>query len=117
MAGGRIQDYYGDYEYFRESKAARQQSGPPDIKKQEMQREKVGIRTLPAKPKSTEGKIEIEELEAAIMVREEELKDINLSMENAGSDYEALNSLYKEKLRLQAILEELYEKWTIAGQI
>ena len=117
LAGGRIQDYYGDYEYFRESKAARQQSGPPDIKKQEMQREKVGIRTLPAKPKSTEGKIEIEELEAAIMVREEELKDINLSMENAGSDYEALNSLYKEKLRLQAILEELYEKWTIAGQI
>lgn len=117
LAGGRIQDYYGDYEYFRESKAARQQSGPPDIKKQEMQREKVGIRTLPAKPKSTEGKIEIEELEAAIMVREEELKDINLSMENAGSDYEALNSLYKEKLRLQAILEELYEKWAIAGQI
>ncbi len=117
LAGGRIQDYYGDYEYFRESKAARQQSGPPDIKKQEMQREKVGIRTLPAKPKSPEGKIEIEELEAAIVVREEELKDINLSMENAGSDYEALNSLYKEKLKLQAILEELYEKWTIAGQI
>lgn len=114
MAGGRIQDYYGDYEYFRELKTARQQSGPPAIKKQEMQREKVGIRTLPAKPKSPECKIE--ELEAAIMVHEEELKDINLGLENAGNDYEALNSLYQEKLKLQAILEELYEKWAIAGQ-
>lgn len=118
LAGGRIVDYYGDYEYFRELKAARQQSGPPAIKKQETRREKVGTRgihTLPAKPKSPKDKIE--ELEAAIMVHEEELKAINLGMENAGSDYEALNSLYKEKLKLQAILEELYEKWAIAGQI
>lgn len=115
LAGGRIQDYYGDYEYFRELKAVRQQSGPPAIKKQETLREKAGIRTLPAKPKSPESKIE--ELEAAIMVHEEELQDINLGLENAGNDYEALNSLYQEKLKLQAILEELYEKWAMAGQI
>lgn len=51
------------------------------------------------------------------MVHEEELKDIDLGLENAGNDYETLNSLYQEKLKLQAILEELYEKWAMAGQI
>ncbi|MPM50891.1 hypothetical protein SDC9_97637 [bioreactor metagenome] len=32
-------------------------------------------------------------------------------MENCSEDYEALDSLYKEKVKIEAELEKLYEKW------
>lgn len=108
VIGGKIEDYYGDYEYYKERKTAdKQQKEVPPMKKE---------KAKPAKKekedeKSGGSKRRGLELEGLINDLEAKLTDINSSMEDRGEDYLALNSLYNEKIMVEAELDELYEQW------
>ena len=54
---------------------------------------------------------EQEKLENNIQTRESQLSRIELDMQSCESDFEALNTLFKERERLQAELQDLYEAW------
>ena len=105
---GRIEDYYGDYEYYKEKKILKQQKKEEThVEKEKRQREEIE----PADKKIDKAKKMSRELEAIIDSLEASLTDINCSMENCGEDYEALDSLYKEKVEIETELEKLYEEW------
>lgn len=112
MANGRIRDYHGDYEYYKERKALEQQPAPPPAKREKIKFEKTEIR----KGDTGAPKQKLAELEAYISELEQQLKAIDMGLKNSHDNYEALHSLYKERSKLEARLEELYEQWaTIAG--
>ena len=37
-------------------------------------------------------------------------------MENCGEDYEALDSLYKKKVKIETEIEKLYEEWVLLSE-
>ncbi|MEN6312897.1 MAG: ribosomal protection-like ABC-F family protein [Clostridiaceae bacterium] len=55
---------------------------------------------------------EIREIEIDITQTESHLKEVTEAMESAGSDFEKLDAIYKEKLELERNLEMLYSKWS-----
>lgn len=109
MADGKIEDYYGDYEYYKEKKVFKKQENKEEalVKTEKRQREKVEK----ADKKTCESKEKIKDLEALIDSLEANLTDIICNMENCGEDYEILDSLYKEKLKIEKELEDLYQEW------
>ncbi len=114
MVDGNIEDYYGDYEYYKERKAIKQeQKESLPVKKEKVKREKG---EKPNKKEDDSYK-KLEELENLINSLEEKLKDINISMENSGDDYEALSSLYDEKTTIEEELDTLYEQWVSLNDI
>ena len=54
---------------------------------------------------------QVENLENTIQELEVKLKDIDIEMNNKGSEYEKLLELVKEKQRIQEELDLIIEKW------
>lgn len=105
---GKIEDYYGDYEYYKEKKVQRQQKKEEPLlekEKRQHEEEEISDNIIGEANKMSR------ELEALIDSLEVNLTDINCNMENCCGDYEALDFLYKEKVRIEAELEKLYEEW------
>lgn len=114
MVDGKIEDYYGDYEYYKERKALKeQQKELSPVRKEKVKREKEE-RTY---KKVDDANNKLKELENRINSLEEKLKDINISMENSSDDYEVLSSLYDEKTTIEEELETLYEQWASLNDV
>lgn len=114
MVDGKIEDYYGDYEYYKEIKAIKKQqkeSLPVKKEKVKLQKEEKIYK------KEDDPKKKMEQLENLINNLEEKLKDINISMENSSDDYEALSLLYDEKTNIEEELETLYEQWASLNDV
>ncbi|WP_372997816.1 ribosomal protection-like ABC-F family protein [Lutispora sp.] len=114
IVDGKIEDYYGDYENYKERKAIKQQQKESlPVRKEKVKREKE--EKINKKEDDTHKKLE--EIEKQISSFEEKLKDINISMENSNDDYEALSSLYDEKTTIEEELEALYEQWASLNDV
>ena len=107
LAGGKIKEYRGNYEYYRERKALEKQNVAVSNEKSKTKGKQVTCKT------SIVGRSQrkLEELEASIRDLEEHIEAINRSLADLGDDYEAMNTLYEDKLNLEARLEKLYEEW------
>lgn len=109
--------YLGNYDYYKEIKAAKdtlnQQDIPaPNNKKETVSRsENVGAKNdVHVKKKKTE----ICKMEACIQDMEKQIQEIENRMEAARSDYEELNKLFSEKECLKMKLNVLLENWVNA---
>ena len=104
----KIINYNGNYEYYKE-------------KKNEFKRNKIEVHNKevkkPRNKENTQKQVnnnklkQSEILENMIQELELKLSDIDIEMNNKGSDYEKLLELGKEKQRIQEELEGIMGKW------
>lgn len=106
MGGGQIKDYGGNYEYYRERKAQETQ-----IVTERMEKDESCVKGKSRTNPVGRSQRKLDELEAAIRELEEQIEDIDRTLATLGDDYEAIGTLYEEKLDMEARLEELYEEW------
>jgi len=116
---GQIREFFGTAEeYFEEAKQAtraaknntsRTKNKPKrNNEKTETSSEKTQLTYMEAKEWDT--------IEEDIMTLEEEIEAINGEMETAGSDYDKIEGLFKEKSAKQEVLDEKYERWAYLSQ-
>jgi ATPase subunit of ABC transporter with duplicated ATPase domains len=105
----KISDYKGNYEYYKEKKNEfkRNEVETPSIEKEKKLKSKVDTQ----KQTSNNKRRETESLENTIKELEEKLKDIEIEMNNKGSEYEILLELGNEKQRIKVELDMIMEKW------
>ena len=108
MVDGRIEDYYGNYEYYKEKKKFRQlEKIKPQGKEEKKPREKAVTNNKDVfNREKAKG-----DTEALISELEAKLTSIEKDMEDCAEDFEALNSLYNKKIEVESELEALYERW------
>ncbi|MBO7275612.1 MAG: ABC-F family ATP-binding cassette domain-containing protein, partial [Clostridia bacterium] len=102
---GKITDFDGGWEALREmlrrreitEKAAKQQSMPKDVKKEDK------------RPQKNTSQKEKKQLAAKIAAAEKRLEQIESDMQEFATDYVKLGELYEEKELLEIELLELYE--------
>lgn len=99
--------YDGNYDYYKEIKSKENQQAL-DIKKPPVERKE---KTKPQKPVVKNIKKDISIIEEKIQKFEEEIKDINMTMEQFSSDYTKLNELCHQRTHLQKELDTLMEEW------
>ena len=107
LVDGRIKEYRGNYGYYKERKALERQNVVVPGEKREPKGKKVACKT------SIMGRSQrkLEELEATIRDLEDQIEAMNRSLADLGDDYEAIHTLYEDKLKLEGKLEKLYEEW------
>lgn len=115
IANGKIEDYYGDYEYYKEKKVFQQQENKEEALTNTEKRKREKTETVDKITKESMKKSR--ELEVLIDGLEANRTYINCRMENCGEDYETLDSLYNEKVKIEAELEKLYEEWAMLNDI
>jgi len=115
ISDGKIIDFYGDYEYYKEKKVFLQQENKEDARVKTEKRQNEKVETVDKK--TNESNKKSKDLEALIDRLEANFTDINSSMESCGEDYETLDSLYREKLKIETELEKLYEEWVKLNDI
>lgn len=105
----KIIDYQGNYEYYKEKKSEfkKNKIETPNIEKEKKPRNKE----ITEKQTSNNKLREAENLENTIKELEAKVKDIDVEMNNKGSEYEILLELSKEKQRIQQELDLIIEKW------
>ena len=105
----KIISYQGNYEYYKEKKAEliRNKIETPNKEKEKNSKNKVNTQKQVYNNKLKQGSI----LENTIQELEAKLKDIDIEMNNKGSEYEILLELSKEKQRIQEELDLIIEKW------
>lgn len=107
LVNGRIREYGGNYEYYRERKALELQTSSDPVKapmKKQQHGKQVSETASRSKRKQDELETRIHELEGTI-------KDINRELEELADDYEALQKLYEERVSIEGELERLYDEW------
>jgi len=116
---GQIREFFGTAEeYFEEAKQearttknnTTQTKNKPKRNNQKTDEpsEKTQLTYMEAKEWDT--------IEEDIMTLEEEIEAINGEMETAGSDYDKIEGLYKDKSAKQEALDEKYERWAYLSQ-
>ncbi len=107
LADGHITDFRGGFEQYREFKARRQkqEQAQKEVRRKENKKENK-------KPKQANGAKQIAALEKQINTVEADIKRIDAEIEEFSADYEKLSELFEEKSSQEALLEELYEKWS-----
>lgn len=110
---GTFQSYLGNYIYYRSIRdMQRQLAEEKSSTKPEDKREKYNSGKQNTDKKGNKVKSEdVAELESRIKAIESEVKEIEVLMEAAGSDYEELYGLYEKKEALNKSLEEAMEEW------
>ncbi|MGK0466532.1 ribosomal protection-like ABC-F family protein [Clostridium sp.] len=105
----KISDYKGNYEYYKEKKNEfkRNKIETPSIEKEKKLKSKEDTQ----KQTSNNKRREAESLENTIKELEEKLRDIDIEMNNKGSEYDILMELGNEKQRVQYELDMIIEKW------
>jgi len=107
---GKLKDYGGNYEYYRERKSLEKQGVDPPVKASGPKgKPGRGLLNAESIAKRKQG-----ELEAQIHDLEDKIAAISRGLEDLVDDYEAMKELYEEKLTIEASLEALYEKWAQA---
>lgn len=107
LVNGRIREYGGNYEYYKERKALELQTSSDPVKapmKKQQHGKQVSETASRSKRKQDELETRIHELEGTI-------KDINRELEELADDYEALQKLYEERVSIEGELERLYDEW------
>lgn len=107
LVNGRIREYGGNYEYYKERKALELQTSPDPVKapmKKQQNGKQVSETASRSQRKQDELETRIHELEGTI-------KDINRELEELADDYEALQKLYEERVSIEGELERLYDEW------
>lgn len=109
---GHIREFYGTAdEYFKKFKQENQET------KQEKQTKKATARDKTKSTKKEKTKLSYMEekewatIEDEIMELEERIEELDAQMLEAGSDYDEIDSLYREKSALEEGLNEKYERW------
>lgn len=111
---GRIREFFGTAEeYFEEAQqqekeakkvsAAKLKQGSQSKKDSSKIEKKVKLTYMEEKEWTT--------IEDDIMALEMQIEEIDAGMRQAGSDYERIEDLFKEKNSLQKQLDEKYERW------
>ncbi len=104
--------YLGNYDYYKSIKDKQGQQVEEVLPvKPKQQRDKNANDSKKVPSKVEEKEIVAAELESSIRKLENRLKEIEASMEAAGTDYEELNRLYEQKEGLSKELEEAMEVW------
>ncbi len=105
---GKAKDYGGNYEYYKERKKLEVESVPAPVSQGKTKvRQAIQQKSLVIAKNQRQLETRIYELEGRIGAITEDL-------EKLGDDYEAMNSLYKEKLDLEDELEKVYDLWAQA---
>lgn len=104
---GKINDFKGTYKDLNEWKQRE------EINKNNDKPQKIKNFSTEVSNKIKEGSSEKEKslLETGIAKLDEEIKALDMQLEEASSDYKHLEGLMNEKNRLVCELESLYEKW------
>ncbi len=105
----KLVEYKGNYEYYKEKKNEfkRNKTDTPTIEKEKRPRNKDNTE----KQKNNNKLIQVKNLENTIQELESRLKEIDMEMNNKGSEYEKLIALGKEKEKIQEELDSIIEKW------
>ena len=105
----KIISYQGKYEYYKEKKNEfmRNKIETPNKEKEKKLKNKENTQ----KQGYTNKLKQSERLENTIQELEAKLKEIDIEMNNKGSEYEILLELSKEKQRIQEDLDLIIEKW------
>lgn len=116
---GKIREFFGTAdEYFTEVEHKKSE------KKDSEKRLRVGNEATKGAITKTKEKTKLNYLEEKewaiiedeIMGLETKLEDIDKEIEQAGSDYNKIETLYKEKTSSQKALEQKYERWEYLSQ-
>jgi ATP-binding cassette, subfamily F, member 3 len=106
----KLVSYIGNYEYYRQKKAERNQE-VKEIKQEKKEKFKK-IKSINEDKKADK---EILKLEESISNLEKEIGQIDEKMNRLYSNYEELEKCYEEKLVIEKSLEELTNKWMRLG--
>lgn len=107
LEDGKISTFQGTYEEYKQSKIRL-----PEVKEKEKAKEpKQKPQTRQRKSDEEIREKEQIALEQQIAQLEGRIKEIDIEMEQAGSDYQQLELLLQEKQELSGELDNLYEKW------
>jgi ATP-binding cassette subfamily F protein uup len=103
---GEIEIYYGNYSEYLEEKEEKEIK----IKKEEAKEKTLNERKKTSKLTYMEQK-EFEEIDDKIITLEEEIKQLEVKINEAAKDYEALKELLKKKEQLDNKLNETMDRW------
>lgn len=114
----KIVNYKGNYEYYKEKKNEFMKNKFEILNKEKEKKLKNKEKEKKQKNKdNTQKQVNInklkqsERLENIIQNLETKLKDIDIEMNNKGSEYEILLDLNKEKQKIQEELDLIIEEW------
>ena len=103
---GEIEIYYGNYSEYLEEKEEKEIK----IKKEEAKEKTLKETKKTSKLTYMEQK-EFEEIDDKIISLEEEIKELEIKINEAAKDYEALKELLKKKEQLDNKLNETMDRW------
>lgn len=103
---GEIEIYYGNYSEYLEEK----EETEIKIKKEEAKEKTLNERKKTSKLTYMEQK-EFKEIDDKIISLEEEIKELEIKINEAAKDYEALKELLKKKEQLDNKLNETMDRW------
>lgn len=103
---GEIEIYYGNYSEYLEEKEEKEIK----IKKEEAKEKTLNERKKTSKLTYMEQK-EFEEIDDKIITLEEEIKQLEVKINEAAKDYETLKELLKKKEQLDNKLNETMDRW------
>jgi ATP-binding cassette subfamily F protein uup len=113
---GQIKQYTGNYTGYR------------DVVKEETEEENAGIKMQAEKKRSEQVKEkplkftfkeqkEFDEIDDVIGALEEKISEVEIKINDSGSDFEALQKFIAEKERLEKELEEKLDRWTYLNEL
>ena len=109
---GAFHSYLGNYDYYKSIKDKQSRLLEEVLPvKPKQQRDKNTNDSKKVSSKVEEKEVGAAELESSIRKMEDRLKEIEVSMEAAGTNYEELNRLFEKKAELSKELEETMETW------
>jgi len=111
-----IVNYNGDYEYYKEKKNEFMKNKVEILNKEKKSKNKPNEKKIKnientQKQVSNNKLKQSDKLENVIQELEAKLKDIDIEMNNKGSEYEILLELSTEKQRIQEELDRIIDKW------
>lgn len=103
-------NYLGNYDNYKQQKLLNDVMVQQDSNVDTGKRQEKAIRSKKEKKKSCK-ESDMSKVEDRVRVLEEQIREIEVSMEAAGSDYEKLDKLYSIKEQLNKELEAMLEEW------
>jgi ATP-binding cassette subfamily F protein uup len=126
---GRIVPFIGNYsDYLETKKLQEEQDQPAKVSSKESptavhasrpSNEAASVDSLSDRPKklSFKEQKEWDEIEARIEAIEAQITGLKHEIQNAGSDFERIERLYKEEQQASSQLDEAMERWTLLSEL
>lgn len=116
---GQIREFFGTAEEYFEEAQAEERAAKREATAHTKTKKQGKRRTKQPKEKTSLSYLEEKEwttIEDEIMELEIKVEEIDEEMGSAGSDYEKIEALFKDKNSVQAELDEKYERWEYLSQ-